>query len=76
MDVSAFCGYYLHFVDNIRIGHITSDLSRNVCHGIHSFVLVVDIIYIGHITSYLARNFHPIFHIYSFSESDWCTYQH
>ena len=32
----------------------------------------VDIIYIDHITSYLARNVRPIFHIYLFSESDWC----
>ena len=37
---------YPNFVDIIRIGHITSYLSRNVCHGLHSFVLVVDIIYI------------------------------
>ena len=32
----------------------------------------VHIKYIYHITSYLSRNIHPIFHIYSFSESDWC----
>ena len=72
MEIYTFGGYYLHFVDIIRIGHIMSYIYRNVCHGLHSFVLVVDIIYIGHITSYLSRNVRPIFHIYSFSESDWC----
>ena len=32
----------------------------------------LDIIYIDNITKYLARNVRPIFHIYSFSESEWC----
>ena len=32
----------------------------------------IDIIYIDHITSYITRNVHPIFHIYSFTESNWC----
>ena len=62
---------YPHFVDIIYIGHITSYLARNFCHVLYSSVLVVDIIYISPITSYLARNIRPIFHIYSYSESDW-----
>ena len=66
VDVSVFFVYYLHFVDIIRIGQITSYLARNVCHGLHSFVLLIDIIYIGHIMSYLARNVYTILHIYSF----------
>ena len=70
VDIYVFRGYYLHFVDIIRIGQITSYLACNVCHGLHSFVLLIDIIYIGHITSYLARNANPIFQIYLFSESD------
>ena len=61
-----------HFVGIIRIVHNTSYLARNVQHGLHSFVLVVDIIYIGHAMNYFAYNFHPIFHIYSSSESYWC----
>ena len=32
----------------------------------------MDILYIDHITSYLVRNVRTIFHIDSFSESDWC----
>ena len=88
VDVSAFHEYYPHFVYIIFIGFIAIYLDRNVCHVLHSFVLVVDIIYIGNIinifvlvvdiicigriTSYLARNVHPIFHIYSSSVSDWC----
>ena len=32
----------------------------------------VYIICIGHIMSYLAHNVGPIFHIYSYSVSDWC----
>ena len=60
--VSAFCGYYPHFVDTTRIGHITSYLACNVCYALHSLVLVMDIIF-GHITIYLARNIHPISHI-------------
>ena len=63
------------FLDIIRIGHITSYLSRNFRHGLYSFVLVVDIVYIVRAMRYLARNFCPIFRIYSSSESDWymCT---
>ena len=72
VDIIRIFGVYPHFVGIIRIGHITSYLASNICHGINSFVLVVDIIYIGHITIYLAHNVRPIFHIYSFSESDWC----
>ena len=72
VDISAFHGYYPHFVDIIRIDHITSYLARNVHHGLSSFVLFVDIIYIGHTARYLDNNFRHIFHIYSSSESDWC----
>ena len=72
VDISALCGYYPHFVDIICMGHITSYLDCNVFHGLQSFILVVDIIYIGHITINLAHNVRPIFHVYSFSESDWC----
>ena len=57
--LSAFCGYCPHFVDTIVIGHIKTYLARNICHFLHSFVLVMDIIF-GHITSYLARNVNPI----------------
>ena len=46
VDIINILWIYPHLVDIIRIGHITSYLSRNVCHGLHSFVLVVDIIYI------------------------------
>ena len=53
-----FRRYYPHFVE----------ISRS--YGYYSHF--VDIIYIGHITSYLALNVRPIFHIYSFSESDRC----
>ena len=31
-------------------------------------------IYSDHITSYLALNIRPVLHIYSFSESDWCSF--
>ena len=70
---------YPHSLDIIRIGHITSYLAHNICHVLHSlilvvdiicvdyilnsFVLVVNIICIGHIMIYLACNFCPIFHI-------------
>ena len=73
LEISMFCRYYLHFMDIIYIDHITSYLARNACHGLHSFVLVVNVIYSDHIMRYLVHNFGPIFHIYSFSESDWCT---
>ena len=59
-------------MDIIDIDHITSYLARNVCHGLQSFFRVVDIINIDHITSYLACNVCPLFHIDSFSESEWC----
>ena len=73
VDIICIFWIYPHFVDIIRTDHIPSYLDRNVHRGLHSFVLVVDIIYIGHIMSYLARNVRPNFHIYSFSESYWCT---
>ena len=57
---------------NIRIGHITSYLARDVNHVLQFFVLVVDIICIGHITSYLDRNTCPILHIYSSIVNAWC----
>ena len=72
VDIYSFCGYYSHFDEIIRIGHITRYLAPNVCHDLQSFVLVNAIIYIGHITSYLTFNVRPIFYIYSSSESDWC----
>ena len=53
-----FCRYYPHFVE----------ISTSRVYFPH----FVDIIYINHITSYLARNVCTIFHIYLFSESDWC----
>ena len=48
-------GYYPHLVDTIVVDHIASYLAFNVCHVLHSFVLVVEIIF-GLITSYLACN--------------------
>ena len=64
VDISTSRGYYPHFVD----------ISTFRWYYPH----FVDIIYIDHITSYLARNVRPIFHIYSFSESEWCkeAFQH
>ena len=75
VDISALCenyrhsvkisiirAYYPHFVDTILIFHITSYPDRNICHVIHSFVLVVDTIF-GRITSDLACNVYPISHI-------------
>ena len=62
VDIIRILWIYPNFVDTTRIFHITSYLARNVCHVLHSFVLVVDIIF-GHITSYLARNIRPISHI-------------
>ena len=70
VDIILISWIYPHFVDIIRIRHITSYLARNACHGLHSFVLVVNVIYSDHIMRYLVHNFGPIFHIYSFSESD------
>ena len=60
--LSSFREYYLHFVDTIGIGHITSYPDYNVRHFIQSFVLVVDIIF-GRIIIYLAHNVRPISHI-------------
>ena len=59
-------------MDIICIGHIKSYIDCNICHALHSFVLVMDIICIGHITSYLARNISHILHMYSSSVYDWC----
>ena len=59
----------------IRIGHITSYLDHNVIPVLHSLVMVMDIICIGHITSYLAHDVRHIFHIYSYSEIDWCSFR-
>ena len=58
VEISTFLIYYPHFV------------KISTPHGYYPHFL--DIIYIDHITSYLARNVRPIFHICSFSESDWC----
>ena len=71
MDIIRILWMYLHFVD-IIIFHITRYLAFNVCHSLHSFVLLVYIIYTGLTISYLADNVRPFFHIYSSSESDWC----
>ena len=51
VEISTLCGYYPHFLDTIGIGHITSYLSHNFYHILHSCILVVDIVF-GHITSY------------------------
>ena len=74
MDIYKFRGYYPHFVDNIRIGHILRYLDIHACHGLSSFVLDMDIIYIGHIVSYLTFNVCPIFPVYLSSERDWCMF--
>ena len=84
MEISTFHGYYLHFVDVYVLGvnyPYFVEISMFRRYYLH-FVEIstsreyyphfVDIIYIDHITSYLARNVCPIFHIYSFSESDCC----
>ena len=63
-------------MDIICIGHITSYVARKICHGIHSFILVVANLYIGHTTGYLDRFVRPIFHIYSSIESDWRKFVH
>ena len=58
VEISTSLGYYPHYVEIYAFcGYF-----------LHFF----DIIYIYHITIYLACNWCPIFHIYSFSESDWC----
>ena len=84
MEISTFCGYYLHFMEVSKFrGYYLHFLGIYVLRGYYPhFVEIstscgyyphfVDIIYIDHINSYLARNLHHIFHIYSFSESDWC----
>ena len=76
--IALFCsdhGYYLHFVDIIRILWISTfhgyyphfvDISTFCGYYLH----FVDIVCIGHITSHLARNFNPIFQMYSSSASD------
>ena len=57
VEISMFQRYYPHFVE----------ISTSCGYYPH----FVDIIYIDHITSYLTLNVRPIFHIYSFNESDW-----
>ena len=59
VEISMFRRYYPHFVE--------MSTSRGY------YPHFEDIIYIDHIISYLAYNVRPIFHIYSFSESDWCS---
>ena len=84
VGVSTFCGYYPHFVDiYVLCGYYLhfmeiSMLRRYYPHFVEIstscgyYPHLVDIIYTDHITSNLARNVRPTFHIYSFSESDWC----
>ena len=84
VEISTFRGYYPHFVDiYVLRGYYPHFLEISMFRRYYPhFVEIstscgyyphfVDIIYIDHITSYLARNVCPIFHIYSFSESDWC----
>ena len=57
VEISMFRRYYSHFVE--------ISTSRGY------YPHFVDIIYIDHNMSYLAHNVRPIFHIYSFSETDW-----
>ena len=85
VEISTFCGYYPHFVGiYVLRGYYPHFVEKSMSRRSYThFVEIstscgyyphfVDIIYIYHITSYLARNAPPIFHIYSFSESDWCT---
>ena len=78
--LSAFCGYYPHFVD-LHVPWILStfrgyyphfvDIIRILCI-LWIYPHFLDIICIGHITSYLARNFHTLFHMYSSSVRNWC----
>ena len=58
VDIILILWIYMYSVDIIRI--------------LWKYSRPVDIIYIDHIMSYLACNVRPIFHIYYFSEIDWC----
>ena len=71
VDIYVLRGYYLHFVEisMFRIYYLHF-VEISTSRGYYSHFL--DIIYIDHIMSYLSHNVCPIFHIYSFSESDWC----
>ena len=63
--ITLFCydrGYYLHFVDIIRILWISTFRGY--------YLHFVDIMCIGHITSSLACNSFHIFHIYSYILSE------
>ena len=82
--IFTFCGYYSHFVDiYVLRGYYPHFVEISMFYQYYPHLVeistsrgyypyYVDMIYIDHITIYLARNVRPIFHIYSFSESDWC----
>ena len=72
MDIYVLRGYYPHFVEISMIRNYYPHLVE-ISTSLGYYPHFVDIIYIDHIKSYLAHNVSPIFHIYSFSESDWCT---
>ena len=84
LEISTFRGYYLHFVDiYVLRGYYFHSVEISMfCRYYPHFLDIstscgyyphfLDNIYIDHITSYLARNVHPVSHIYSFSEIDWC----
>ena len=70
VDIYVLCGYYWHFVEiSMFRRYYRHIVEISTSRGYYRYF--VDIICIDHIMSYLARNVRPIFHIYSFSESDW-----
>ena len=71
MDIYVLRRYYPHFVEISMFRRYYPYFVEISTSGGY-YPRFVDIIYIDHITSYLARNVRPIFHIYPFSESDWC----
>ena len=71
VDLYVLRGYYPHFVEiSMFRRYYPCFVKISTSRGYYPHF--VHIKYIYHITSYLSRNIHPIFHIYSFSESDWC----
>ena len=84
LKISTFRGYYPHFVDiYVLRGYYPHFVEISMFRRYYPhFVEIstpcgyyphfVDIIYTDQITIYLAHNVRPIFHIYSFSESDGC----
>ena len=71
MDIYVLGGYYLHFMEISMFRRYYPHFVEISTSGDY-YPHFVDMIYIDLITSYLARNVRPIFHIYSFSESDLC----